>query len=110
MDAKFNVFAYTIRFDISPIIVYTIQMPLTYDPVKDRANIEKHGISLARAEDLEAAVALEDDRKTYGEIRIRAFGYIDGKAYFLVFTRRGNDLRAISLRRARAKEIKRYAP
>jgi uncharacterized DUF497 family protein len=59
---------------------------------------------------LESAVALEDDRKVYGEIRIRAFGYIDGKPYCLVFTRRGNDIRAISLRRAHAREMKRYVP
>ena len=85
-------------------------MPLTFDPTKDRANIEKHGISLAKAEDLTDAVAVEDNRKTYGELRIRAFGFIDGKAYCLVFTRRGDDIRAISLRRARAKEMKRYAP
>ena len=55
-------------------------MALTFDPTKDRANIEKHGISLAKAEDLTDAVAVEDNRKTYGELRIRAFGFIDGKA------------------------------
>ncbi len=85
-------------------------MPLIFDPAKDQANITKHGISLARAEDLLDAVVIPDDRKSYGEIRIRAFGYIDGKAYCFVFTNRGDDVRAISLRRARAKEMKRYAP
>ena len=88
-------------------------MPLIFDPAKDRVNIEKHGISLAKAEDLTDAVVVVDNRKTYGELRIRAFGYIDGKPHCLVFTRRGDDIddiRAISLRRARTKEVKRYAP
>ncbi len=85
-------------------------MAIIFDPEKSRANLEKHGISLARAVDLEQAVAIEDNRRSYGETRIRAFGYIDGKPYCLVFTARGNDVRMISLRRARAKEIKRYVP
>ena len=46
----------------------------------------------------------------YGETRYRAWGLIDGKAYCLAFTDRNGTLRAISLRRARKKEIDRYVP
>jgi uncharacterized DUF497 family protein len=57
-------------------------MPIEFDAEKDRANIAKHGISLARAADLE----------------------------ILAFTDRQGALRAISLRRARRKEMDRHVP
>jgi len=53
---------------------------------------------------------LEDERKDYGETRYRAWGLIDGEFYCLAFTDRDGVLRAISLRRARDKEVKRYVP
>jgi uncharacterized DUF497 family protein len=46
----------------------------------------------------------------YGEVRYRAWGHIDGKAYYLAFTVRDGIVRPISLRRAHAKEMKRHAP
>jgi len=49
-----------------------------------------------------------DDRYDYGEIRYRAYGYIDGAAYCLTFTSRNELVRPISLRRAHAKEMRRY--
>lgn len=44
---------------------------ITFDPAKDQANRNKHGISLAEADflDWSAALTWEDDRKDYGEIR-----------------------------------------
>jgi uncharacterized DUF497 family protein len=42
--------------------------------------------------------------------RYRAFGFIDGLACCLVFTTRNERYRPISLRRAHAKELKRYVP
>lgn len=50
-----------------------------------------------------------DARKDYGEVRYRSYGLIDGQPYCLVFTRLGDDTRAISLRRSRAKELRRFA-
>jgi uncharacterized DUF497 family protein len=85
-------------------------MPIEFDPAKDAANIEKHGVSLSRAADLEILAFVEDDRNDYGETRYRAWGLIDGKAYCLAFTNRAGKIRAISLRRAHKKEMKRYAP
>jgi uncharacterized DUF497 family protein len=49
-----------------------------------------------------------DDRFDYGETRYRAWGHIDGIAYYLAFTFRDGEMRPISLRRAHAKEMKRY--
>ena len=85
-------------------------MDIEFDTAKDETNIAKHGVSLALAAsmDMETAVVLEDDRREYGETRFRAFGRIDGQAYCLAFTVRENAVRAISLRRAHQKEMKRY--
>ncbi len=75
-----------------------------------RVNKKKHGISLSRAEDFdfEAAIFLVDDREDYGEIRFRALGFLDAKLYSLVFSQDGDDIRAISLRKATKHEAKEY--
>ncbi|QYF85977.1 BrnT family toxin [Brevundimonas sp. PAMC22021] len=82
-----------------------------FDPAKDAINTAKHGVSLARASEmnLESATVIEDDRQDYGERRYRAFGRIDDLAYCFVFTIREGAIRAISLRRAHQKEIRRHA-
>ena len=82
---------------------------IEFDPAKDRANRAKHGISLARAREMKVFAILEDDRLDYGEQRFRAFGAIDDNLHCLVFAERKDVLRVISLRRAHAKEISRYA-
>lgn len=81
-----------------------------FDPAKDAINRSKHGISLARWVDLKVFAIVGDDRIDYGEPRFRAYGRIEGVAYCLVFTMRDGAQRPISLRRAHAKELKRYAP
>ena len=81
-----------------------------FDPAKDTVNLSKHGISLARWIDLDIKVTFVDDRSDYGEVRYRAYGYIDDVAYCLAFTSRNGQVRPISLRRAHAKEMKRRAP
>ena len=45
-------------------------MKLEFDPDKDRANVLKHGISLARAADLENIIVVSDARFS-GEQRYR---------------------------------------
>jgi uncharacterized DUF497 family protein len=82
---------------------------IEFDPAKNESNIAKHGVSLERASDMEIISFLEDGRHDYGEVRYHAWGLIDGKAHCLVFTRRGANIRAISLRRAHKKEMQRYA-
>jgi uncharacterized protein len=80
-----------------------------FDPDKDAKNIEQHQISLARAFDMTVIRFSEDQRFDYGEVRYRAWGTIDGKTYCLAYTMRDGKVRPISLRRARQKEMKRYA-
>ena len=83
--------------------------------VRDQASVmpkdtaEKHGVSLARASDMEILVFVEDARKAYGEVRYRARGRIDDAYHCLAFTYREGRVRVISLRRAHEKEIRRYA-
>lgn len=48
-------------------------------------------------------------RYDYGEDRFQALGLIDGRLHMLVFTIRGGTLRAISLRKANPREVRRYA-
>ena len=67
-------------------------------------------MSLARWIELDIKVTFVDDRKNYGEVRYRAYGFIDGVGYYLAFTNRNGRARPISLRRAHAKEMRRYVP
>jgi uncharacterized DUF497 family protein len=79
-----------------------------FDPAEEAINRSKHGISLARWVELDIQVTFVDGRRDYGEIRYRAYSFIDGAAYCLVFTDR--KVRPISLRRAHAKEMRRHVP
>jgi hypothetical protein len=58
--------------------------------------------------DLATASIEPDERYDYGETRYRACGPIDGRLHMLVFTMRGNVMRAISLRKANAREVKEH--
>ncbi|MFC4299901.1 BrnT family toxin [Castellaniella hirudinis] len=86
-------------------------MNIIYDPAKNSANRAKHGVSLADAKAFEWDDALirQDDRYAYGEVRMRAIGYIGPRLHVLVYTDRGNIRRIISLRRANKREERHYA-
>lgn len=81
-------------------------MDIEFDPAKDAANIAKHGISLARAAELEVQAYVADER--FAEPRFRLYGLIDGQAYCVAGTMREGTIRVISLRRAHAKEMRRH--
>jgi uncharacterized DUF497 family protein len=85
---------------------------ITYDPKKDKTNKRKHGISLSRAEDFdfEEAFYSIDNREDYGEVQLRAIGLLDTKLYTLVFAdeEEGDNMRAISLRKAIKHEAREY--
>lgn len=86
-------------------------MNIEFDPAKHAANLAKHGLSLAEAEefDFAAAVVVPDDRFDYGEVRFRAFAYANSQGRCLVFTVvNSTTIRAISYRRARQKEMQRH--
>ncbi|MBB2917138.1 BrnT family toxin [Cupriavidus alkaliphilus] len=77
---------------------------------KDAINQRHHGLPLAAAGlmDFDCALLKIDDRKPYGETRYIAYGPIGARLYCLVFTLRGDTLRAISLRKASSREMRDY--
>ncbi len=79
---------------------------IEFDRDKDARNTELRGISLAAAESLLTGRTVErvDNRRDCGKTRIMAIGEIGGVEYVCVYTRRGEALRPISLRRANRKE------
>jgi uncharacterized DUF497 family protein len=83
---------------------------ITFDPRKSERNLRERGLGfeIASGFDLGSAIYAIDTRKDYGEVRIRALGFIGETLYALVFTMRGSSLRVISLRKASRKERMRY--
>lgn len=86
-------------------------MELEFDPAKNARNIRERGISFEcfADMDLETAIAVEDVRMEYGERRIRLLGSIYGRVHVAVITYRGDKVRVISIRRANAREERKYA-
>ncbi len=86
-------------------------MAITFDPAKNARNIRERNLSFDRVAqfDFETAMLEIDDREDYGELRICAVGFLDGRLHSLVFTERGVDLHVISLRKATRTEMRRYA-
>ena len=84
-------------------------MAFEYDPEKSAANKAKHGVDFEEAQELWADPwLLEVPARTDDEPRFLAIGRIGGKHWSAVCVRRGDNLRLISVRRARWKEIERY--
>jgi uncharacterized DUF497 family protein len=81
-----------------------------YDVGKSRANFKKHGIDFHTAQVLwDDPSGLEMRTKYQTEPRFIYIGRIGNKHWSAVFTYRGENIRLISVRRSREKEIKLYA-
>ena len=82
--------------------------PYDWDAEKARANLDKHGVSFEAVEgfDWAGAIEAEDVRYDYGEKRIQALGLIGDRPHVLVYTRRGDTIRVISLRKANRRELR----
>ena len=81
---------------------------IAFDPAKDAANVEKHGVSLSRTGELEIVAVTENSRPEEKERRFRIYGLLDGEACCAVLTWRDGRARAISLRKANRMERKRH--
>ena len=84
-------------------------MPFEYDEHKSAANAAKHGIGFDQAQ----ALWFDPDllvipARTGDEPRSLAIGRIRGRHWAAVFTPRGENLRIISVRRARKEEVELY--
>jgi uncharacterized DUF497 family protein len=85
-------------------------MRIEFDPAKDETNVDKHGVSLALASQLDwdAALVWVDDRFSYGELRMIALAPEANTLYYVAFVDRGKARRIISLRPATRREVKHY--
>lgn len=83
-------------------------MDIGFDPDKGAHDPSKHGVSLrVGALVLENAVLdLPDDR--FAEARRIACGVVDGRLFACAFTMRGATYRIISVRKANAREQRRW--
>ena len=81
-----------------------------WDETKAAINWRKHRVSFAAVKDFdfETALMTEDLRADYGEERIFALGRIGRTIHALVFTRRKEKRRVITLRKATAEERATY--
>jgi len=88
-------------------------MRFTYDPNKDAANIEKHGLSLADAPlvfNAASKLTLESAQNNEARYIDIALVEVAGVVLVLVYVlREPREVRAISLRRASKQERKLYA-
>ncbi len=85
-------------------------MQIEYDEGKDSKNQRKHGISLSQANrfEFDTAAHFTDKREEYGKARYVSIGYIEDRLYVMVWTKRTEALRIISLRKANKRERTRY--
>ena len=81
-------------------------MPFEWDENKRQSNIVKHGIDFADAVTIfEKFVNTVPSKNTdCGEQRLVTTGMLNGREITVVHTRRGDNLRIISARRARVEE------
>lgn len=82
----------------------------TWDEPKRLSNIRKHGLDFQGCEAIfdGPVVVYEDARVRYGELRLNAIGWLNGRVVVMTYTERGDDFHVISLREARKHEIRRY--
>lgn len=80
-----------------------------WNDAKRQANLVKHevGFEAVDAFDWETAIANADTR--HAEPRWIATGYIGSRLHVVVYAMRGTRRRIISLRKANAREVRKYA-
>ncbi len=90
--------------------VYTITITFEWDPVKNAANLAKHGVDFRDAVRIFEAPVLEkaDTRRDCGETRVLSFGLFEDFELAVVYTMRGRNRRIISARRASSSEREAY--
>ncbi len=104
-----KIFANYYAFYIPLLYLYYIQMKFEFDPIKSNSNLIKHGIDFNQAKQLWKDIyLLELPAKNLNEVRVLYIGIIKNKHWSAITTIRNSKIRIISVRRARANEIKLY--
>lgn len=85
-------------------------MDYEWDEAKNSANLIKHGLSFADAEEVFSGdtLTVRDGRKDYGEPRFATLGTLRGRVVFIAHTVRADNVRIISMRKANEREQKIY--
>ena len=84
-------------------------MDFEFDFRKSHRNKLKHGIDFEEARKLWDDIdAIETVSSYPGEERMLRIGNIESRLWTAIFTHRGNNIRIISVRRARQNETSRY--
>ena len=85
-------------------------MDISFDPAKNAKNIAERGLSFELVANLEweTALAEEDNRRDYGERRVRVLGLLGKRLHVAVITMRGTTVQVISFRKANEREVRRY--
>ncbi len=82
----------------------------SWDERKRRENVRKHGCDFVGCEVIfdGPAWVYEDDRRSYGEQRLCAVGWLAGRVMHMTYTERDDDFHVISLRKADKHEARRF--
>jgi uncharacterized protein len=82
----------------------------TWDPAKAARNLAKHGVAFESAWDFDWAtsVVVDRTRRSDGERRQAAIGWLGDRLYTLIFTDRADGVRLISFRPANRTEARTY--
>jgi uncharacterized DUF497 family protein len=85
-------------------------MRITYDPQKRLKTLEERGLDFEDAPEVFAGFhfTMPDLRRDYGEVREISVGVLKGKVVVIVWTKRDDSRRIISMRRADEDERERY--
>ena len=86
-------------------------MKVEFDEAKSSWNVRERGLPFTAVKrfEFDTSIRAQDLRHDYGEVRMRALGFLDGRLHMLCFKPIGrNHIRVISLRKANAKERKTY--
>lgn len=85
-------------------------MEFEWDEAKNQKNIRERGISFASGSRIFAGPVLQklDNRRNYGEERIKVLSVVEGIILSVVYTMRGTTCRIISVRRANKNERRAY--
>lgn len=86
-------------------------MKLSFDPAKRLATLTERGLDFLDAQKVFVGERLEmvDDRFDYGEERLLTIGLLAGRMVVVIWTRRGDERRIISMRKANDREQDFYA-
>jgi len=85
-------------------------MSISYDPNKNKRNIEQRDLNFERVDDLDwdNAWIYQDQRTEYNEVRFIAYNMLDKRLHFVCFTETEDGIRIISFRKANNREVKSY--